>query len=301
MWASEFPNLTPTKVVSSLMLTHFGFSVFSLTSGLATTQGGTMEGFCVSSGSFPKCKDWILLALFLVPLPGFILCSYEERFEGRVLKELGMALSWRSKSSDFEGYIYNTHILGKGNSPEFKKSENKVWMSILHLLRALINEGSADSVTILGCWKIMTLVWLGHKTRTGTMPKPSQTCRGGTDTPSSALWSCGSRTCTRSNGLLPQPNVMAVPAPFHLPSHSHPSHSTKTIDLNSLYPSPPGLPPLTALHPPAEKIQETKGFSAGYILGWTSGVRNTGQFPQDVLMHPYGLKCSIMKWTAASQ
>jgi len=45
-----------------------------------------MEGFYVSSRIFPEWKDQILLALFLVPLVGFVLCSYKERFEARVLK-----------------------------------------------------------------------------------------------------------------------------------------------------------------------------------------------------------------------
>lgn len=88
------------------------------------------------------------------------------------------------------------------------------------------------------------------------MPETLQTCRGGTKTPSSPLWSCRSRSCTWNylpKDLLPHANVMAVPAPLRLPSNSHPSHPTKTTDINSLHPSPPGLPPLTALQPPCRE------------------------------------------------
>lgn len=88
IWTSECPIPTPTEVVSSPILTQLDFSAFPLTSGLPATQGETMEGFYVSSRIFPEW-DWVLLALFLVPLPGFVLSLYKERFERRVLKASG--------------------------------------------------------------------------------------------------------------------------------------------------------------------------------------------------------------------
>lgn len=102
----------------------------------------------------------------------------------------------------------------------------------------------------------MTSVWLGHKTWTIFMSEPLQTCRGCTNTPSSPLWICRSGNCTWKylpKDLLPHANVMAVPAPLQLPSNSHPLHATKTTDKTSLNPSPPALPPLTALQPPCRE------------------------------------------------
>ena len=96
----------------------------------------------------------------------------------------------------------------------------------------------------------MTSVWLGHQTWKMIMPEPSQTCRGGTSTPGSCLWSRRSRSCTWKylpKDLLPHANGMPVPALLCLPSNSHPSHAKKIMDTNSLHPLPPGLPPLTAL------------------------------------------------------
>lgn len=150
----------------------------------------------------------------------------------------------------------------------------------------------------------MTAVWLGHKIWAVITSELSQSCRGGTNTPCSLIWSYRSRSCTWKYLLkdhLPHANVKALPAPVLLPSNFHPSPAAKTTDVNSI-----DLSSLVCHHwhpynPPAEKMQEEEEFFAGYILGRTSWVRNPGQFPQDVLMSPYGLKCSIMKWTAASQ
>lgn len=67
-WASVCPLSIQVKVLSPLMLTHLGFSVFPLTCNLAVTQGRIMEGFCVSNWELPGVQGPQLIS--------FISCTF---------------------------------------------------------------------------------------------------------------------------------------------------------------------------------------------------------------------------------
>lgn len=167
-------------------------------------------------------------------------------------------------------------------------------------IRAMkMKSNSADPAIILDCCNIMTSLWLGHETWAIILLAPVQHWTEGTNPPSTFFWSCRSRRHLWDyllGGFLLYVNVRNTSASHLLTS---PITRTPATDVKSFHPTPPGH--WQPGNSSAEKMPETEGFSASCILRWTSWVGNPGQFPQDVLTSPYGLKCSIMKRTAALQ